>query len=82
MAGELGAFPGYKKNSTSMLRVIRNHLNAAEGNTDGYDGVSMPPLPLDHKNCPTPDVAAAAKDAWRKAYELGQNMATEMPKFR
>ncbi len=72
MAGELGAFPGYKKNSTSMLRVIRNHLNAAEGNTDGYDGVSMPPLPLDHKNCPTPDVAAAAKDAWRKAYELGQ----------
>ena len=29
MAGELGAFPGYKKNREHMLRVIRNHRRAA-----------------------------------------------------
>ncbi len=29
MAGELGAFPGYAKNSKHMLRVIRNHRHAA-----------------------------------------------------
>ncbi len=31
MAGELGAFPGYAKNAAHMLRVIRNHRNAAYG---------------------------------------------------
>ena len=34
MAGELGAFPGYKKNRSSMLRVIRNHRKAAQGMKD------------------------------------------------
>ena len=32
MAGELGTFPGYKKNAAHMLRVIRNHRRAAHGN--------------------------------------------------
>ena len=32
MAGELGPFPGYKKNAAHMLRVIRNHRRAAHGN--------------------------------------------------
>jgi ribonucleoside-diphosphate reductase alpha chain len=31
MAGELGPFPGYKKNAQHMLRVIRNHRRAAHG---------------------------------------------------
>jgi ribonucleoside-diphosphate reductase alpha chain len=31
MAGELGPFPGYKKNAENMLRVIRNHRRAAHG---------------------------------------------------
>lgn len=31
MAGELGPFPGYKKNAQHMLRVIRNHRVAAHG---------------------------------------------------
>ena len=31
MAGELGTFPGYKKNAAHMLRVIRNHRRAAHG---------------------------------------------------
>jgi ribonucleoside-diphosphate reductase alpha chain len=72
MAAELGTFPGYKKNRSSMLRVIRNHRNAAEGNAEGYEDLSMPPLPLDHANCPSPVLAKAAAEAWRKAYELGE----------
>ena len=35
--GELGAFPGYKKNREHMLRVIRNHRRAAHGEKTGYE---------------------------------------------
>ncbi len=52
MAGELGAFPGYKKNAAHMLRVMRNHRNAAMGNADGYEALAVKPVPLDHANCP------------------------------
>jgi len=31
MAGELGAFDGYKANASAMLRVMRNHARAANG---------------------------------------------------
>ena len=39
MAGELGTFPGYKKNAAHMLRVIRNHRRAAHGNAQGYEAL-------------------------------------------
>ncbi len=32
IAGELGAFAGYKRNAEHMLRVIANHRHAAYGN--------------------------------------------------
>ncbi|KRE13888.1 ribonucleotide-diphosphate reductase subunit alpha [Bosea sp. Root381] len=48
MAGELGPFPGYKKNASHMLRVIRNHRTAAHGQADGYEGLQVTPVPLDH----------------------------------
>ena len=38
MAKELGPFPGYKKNASHMLRVIRNHRRAAHGKSRGYEG--------------------------------------------
>ena len=47
MAGELGPFPGYAKNAEHMLRVIRNHRHAAYGKVGGYEGLSVPPVPLD-----------------------------------
>src|SRR5690606_26803315 len=47
MAGELGPFPGFAKNRTDMLRVIRNHRRAAYGSHDGYDGLHTAPVPLD-----------------------------------
>ncbi|MCL4141091.1 UNVERIFIED_CONTAM: hypothetical protein GTU68_053761, partial [Idotea baltica] len=37
IAGELGAFSGYAKNKDHMLKVIRNHRNAAYGASDGPD---------------------------------------------
>ena len=72
MAGELGAFPGYKKNRSSMLRVIRNHRKAAQGMKDGYEGLARPPVPLDHSSCPSAELSKAAEDAWEQAYNLGK----------
>jgi ribonucleoside-diphosphate reductase alpha chain len=73
MAGELGAFPGYAANRDAMLRVIRNHRRAANGAIDGYEGLSVVPVPLDAANCPEPALIAAAKRAWDKALTLGES---------
>jgi ribonucleoside-diphosphate reductase alpha chain len=72
MAEELGAFPGYADNADHMLRVIRNHRRAAKGETKGYDGLSVPPVPLDIKSCPQKDLAAAAAAAWDRALKMGE----------
>jgi ribonucleoside-diphosphate reductase alpha chain len=72
MAGELGAFEGYDRNSENMLRVIRNHRNAAYGNTDGYVGLSVNPVPLDLHNCPDAQLTDLAQSAWDEALELGE----------
>ena len=72
MAGELGAFPGFAKNREAMLRVIRNHRRAAHGESAGYEGLSMPPVPLDAANCPDPPLVAAARAAWDAALALGE----------
>ncbi len=72
MAGELGTFPGYKKNASHMLRVMRNHQRAAHGRHEGYEGLSITPVPLDHANCPDADLVARAKAAWDRAVELGE----------
>ena len=72
MAGELGAFPGYKKNANHMLRVIRNHRRAALGQADGYDGLNTNPVPLNIEGCPDAPIAVAAALAWDRALDLGQ----------
>ncbi|MGA2996585.1 vitamin B12-dependent ribonucleotide reductase [Bradyrhizobium sp.] len=72
MAGELGTFPGYKKNSAHMLRVIRNHRNAAHGNASGYEALAVSPVPLDHASCPQADLIARATKAWDDALALGE----------
>src|SRR6516162_1631850 len=80
MAGELGAFPGYPENREAMLRVIRNHRRAAHGVLsslsapgggegrgevgDSYEGLSIPPVPLDAASCPDPELVAAARRTW------------------
>ncbi|OHC73289.1 MAG: ribonucleoside-diphosphate reductase, adenosylcobalamin-dependent [Rhodospirillales bacterium RIFCSPLOWO2_12_FULL_58_28] len=72
MAGEMGAFPGHEENRESMLRVIRNHRRAAHGVKDGYEGLSVAPLPFDGKACPDKELARAVRDAWDLALTLGE----------
>ena len=71
MAEELGAFPGYRANKEAMLRVIRNHRRAAYGHQDGYEKLSIKPVPLNGAACPEPAVMTAAKQAWDRALEVG-----------
>ena len=72
LAGEVGAFPRYKENAKTMLQVMRNHRQAAYGKADGYEGLSVLPVPLDHKNCPEAGLVEHAKKAWDEALELGE----------
>jgi ribonucleoside-diphosphate reductase alpha chain len=72
MAEELGPFPGYHDNAQSMLRVIRNHRRAAHGETNGYERLSINPVPLDHAHCPQKSLLQAAATAWDRALAKGE----------
>jgi len=72
MAAELGPFPRYAENREHMLRVIRNHRRAAHGERTGYEAMTTPPVPLDHKANPLPALAEHAKRAWDRALSLGE----------
>jgi ribonucleoside-diphosphate reductase alpha chain len=72
MAGERGAFPGFARNRAGMLRVIRNHRRAAQGETAGYEELATLPVPLAAAQCPDRPLAAAARAAWDAALALGE----------
>jgi len=72
MAAQLGAFPGHEANSDNMLRVVRNHQRAARGDSQGYEGLAIQPVPLVAAHCPDADLAKAASDAWELALKLGE----------
>ena len=72
MSKELGPFPGHKRNAKAMLRVMRNHRNAAYGNADGYDALHIAPVPLDHENCADKNLVSRAVAAWDNAVKLGE----------
>ena len=72
MAAELGPFPRYEENRDAMLRVMRNHRRAAYGDRAGYEQVTTPPVPLDHKTNPDQRLAQRAKLAWDRALTLGE----------
>lgn len=72
IASELGPFARFEANREHMLRVIRNHRNAAHGASDGYEGLSVKPVPLDHANCPDPRLVDLAMSAWDEALALGE----------
>ncbi|WP_102958600.1 vitamin B12-dependent ribonucleotide reductase [Mangrovicella endophytica] len=71
MAGLLGAFPDYERNADSMLRVMRNHARAAQGIANGYEGLSVDPVPLDHAALKDKRLSGRAKAVWTEAVELG-----------
>jgi ribonucleoside-diphosphate reductase alpha chain len=77
IARKLGAFPGYKPNADSMLRVIRNHKRAAEGLSDGYEKLHVAPTPLDHASliragAGFAGLSDASRNAWADALALGE----------
>ncbi|QTN35469.1 vitamin B12-dependent ribonucleotide reductase [Cognatishimia activa] len=72
MAKELGPFPGHAKNADHMLRVIRNHRNAAYGATDGYEALEVKPVALDLANIPDDTLGQLAMDSWDQALALGE----------
>jgi len=72
MAGELGPFAGFKRNRDHMLRVIRNHRNAAYGATEGYEELAVKPVPLDLANCPEAKLVDLAMASWDEALKLGE----------
>ena len=71
MAGELGTFPGYERNATNMLRVIRNHRRAAyNAPRDDYEGLTIYPVGISERDCPG-EMIKAARAAWDHAEMLG-----------
>ena len=72
MAAELGAFADYERNAAHMLRVIRNHRTAAHGRADGYEGLSIAPVPLDHPSLNDAPLGERAKSVWDEALALGE----------
>ncbi|MEO0342015.1 MAG: vitamin B12-dependent ribonucleotide reductase [Pseudomonadota bacterium] len=72
MAGELGTFPGYARNAKHMIRVMKNHRQAALGKKTGYKGLEVKPVPLDHKNCPQDGLVDLAVTVWEQAVALGE----------
>ncbi len=72
MARELGPFPKYDNNAEHMLRVIRNHRNAAFGKSTGYEDLAIKPVPLDCKNCPDQDLVMLAQSSWNNALAEGE----------
>ncbi len=66
MARELGTFPGYTRNKTHMLRVIRNHRRAAyNAPAHEYEGLSVLPLGINPSDCSNVLLMAAREDADR-----------------
>ncbi len=55
-----------------MLRVIRNHRRAAHGEAEGYEGLAVPPVPLDTARCPDARLVEMAAAAWDEALSLGE----------
>jgi len=72
MAAELGAFADYERNAVHMLRVMRNHRRAAYGEKEGYENLSINPVPLDHSQLRQKELGERAKAAWDRAIQLGE----------
>ncbi|MBI2117961.1 vitamin B12-dependent ribonucleotide reductase, partial [Candidatus Peregrinibacteria bacterium] len=71
MAQHLGPFPGFVRNREHMLRVVRNHRRAAYNvPAKEYEGVHIPPVGIDQKECPN-DLLEVAKECWDTALAMG-----------
>ena len=71
IAKEQGAFLGYSNNKDNMLRVVRNHLRASYGFKDGYENLSISPVPLNEYKVKLKSLVQEAKNVWDNALALG-----------
>ncbi|HRI46753.1 MAG TPA: vitamin B12-dependent ribonucleotide reductase [Ignavibacteriaceae bacterium] len=72
LAKEKSPFPKFDENREDMLRVIRNHRRAAYNvPKEEYEGLTIFPMGIDPKHCPSDLLKAAREDA-DYALELGE----------
>ncbi|HVA27431.1 MAG TPA: LAGLIDADG family homing endonuclease, partial [Candidatus Baltobacteraceae bacterium] len=72
MAQQLGAFARYEANREPMLRVIRNHRNAAyDGSLGAYEGLSVKPVTY-APTLFTQETWALARKMWDDALSIGE----------
>jgi ribonucleoside-diphosphate reductase alpha chain len=72
MADILGPFPGYAKNQSHMLRVIRNHRRAAySAPPHEFENLHIIPVGIDQNVCPK-DLLESVHSAWDEALRLGE----------
>jgi len=72
MAKELGTFSKYENNKENMLRVLRNHKRAAYNvPQEEYEGLTIFPLGINPKYCPSDLLKAAQQDS-NNAVEVGK----------
>jgi ribonucleoside-diphosphate reductase alpha chain len=72
MASILGPFPRYEENKQHMLRVVRNHRRAAyNAPVDEYEGLSIFPIGINPRHCPT-YLLQAATQSWDRAVQMGE----------
>ncbi|NDB66991.1 MAG: vitamin B12-dependent ribonucleotide reductase [Methylocystaceae bacterium] len=72
IARERGTFARFQENREAMLRVIRNHRRAAHGESHGYEGLAISPVPLDISASPDPLLMTRAARAWDNALAQGE----------
>jgi ribonucleoside-diphosphate reductase alpha chain len=70
MAKHLGAFTRFKENKSDMLRVMRNHRNAAYDSQD-YENLETHPVGIDQAICPG-YLLQTAHNAWDSALKNGE----------
>ncbi|MBK18104.1 MAG: hypothetical protein CMM52_04615 [Rhodospirillaceae bacterium] len=72
MASELGTFPSFTENRESMMRVIRNHRRANDGDYGGYEFLGWNPRSIDPRRG-LPNLHEMTVDAWKRAESLGMD---------
>jgi ribonucleoside-diphosphate reductase alpha chain len=55
-----------------MLRVMRNHARAANGEASGFEALATAPVPLDHAALPYRALGDRARAVWQRAMTLGE----------
>jgi ribonucleoside-diphosphate reductase alpha chain len=76
--GEVGEASGSNDGATHLTLPVADATGPlplppqAGGEGPSYEGLSIPPVPLDAANCPDPAVVAAARRSWDRALALGE----------